>query len=652
MLGLASVLTACDAGDTARGAAAQAEQAPPAPQDATISTTDTRVTATLELSQTATIQSSTPIYHPATGTSSSTLTLPAQTRRYAVEAGYTSAGAATFNLYALDPMGDPQAQAVDVARTVSIRNGALELKDAQGQFLHGTDTGGTPARTILNYTGDQALTFIDGVKTSSLPSAGTTESVIDGSVTVTQVSQSGTRWTVHTTLTPADPAESPITQRKMYVQRSGVYVLDEVRTEVSLSTPGFSMTGEHVARFVDVRWAQNAARDAQRQAGAAGDTWGGSGSTPSLDPWQPPACDYTSGDPCPEYPADPGGGTSGGSTQTGCPSVTGGARLVFVHGINSDGIKWGFQSNRSGVRGRSYCGMQIDESQAPNLANRGFESHAAQTTQLRTIVRGMSDQQILIGHSQGGLISRRVAHRLTAQDGEGQRIRGVVTIGTPHQGALIARNAPSSVLSGVAQGVVRHAVCRVLPTCTSLQAGIEAAMQQYLAVGAGGGTTAMNNLRPGSGAMMAVNGQQETFPRFGIQHYVDQRWLFARVAGDTYSVNGGPSFVTALDVIAAAALAAGLIGILWPPAAAAAAILGTFLYVAVTTDRAWKHLTAGGEIRSDGIVAGSSQVYPNAILNREAETPTSHTGEMNTERSYREVERVLVQNLGVARSTP
>lgn len=601
----------------------------------------------MDVSQTGTIQSSTPMYDPVTGQPSSTLALPAETKRFAVEAGYSTAGVATFNLYALDPTGNPQTTVVDPARTVSIRGGSLEMKNAQGQYLSGTGYGqGPTARTILNYSGNQALTFIDGIKPASLPTVGTTTAVIDGSVTVTQVTTAGARTTVHTTLTPTASSEPPLTQRKVYVSAGGGYVLEEVRTDVSVSVSGFSMSGESIARFTNVQLVQNPAKDAARLNNTSGATWGtpGGGGTATTSSGPPAPCDWSNPDViCPTPPpVSP-------TPAPACPSTTDGANLVFVHGINSEGTRWGHESNGSGVRGRSHCEMRVHESESINFTNRGFQSHIDQQNQLVAAIQNLDTRRhILIGHSQGGLISRRAARALyTPSQGDLNPIRGVVTIGTPHQGALIAQNAPSTVLAPIAGGIVRGAVCRIVPTCNALRSGIQSAIQTYLAAGAGGGTDAMRDLKPMSSAIQTVNSQPEYFPRFGIQHYVGQRWIFARVAGDTNQEDGGPAYVDAMNKIEAAAIASLLLS-WWPPAAVASVVLTRFMFVAYSTNVAWRHLTAGSEDRSDGIVQGSSQVYPGAVLNREALNPTSHTGEMNTRRSYDEVEFILTNQLNVA----
>lgn len=77
-------------------------------------------------------------------------------------------------------------------------------------------------------------------------------------------------------------------------------------------------------------------------------------------------------------------------------------------------------------------------------------------------------------------------------------------------------------------------------------------------------------------------------------------------------------------------------------------LLARFVYQMDRTDHWWNSITAGDD-ESDGIVEGNSQVYPNSgsgtstapLLNFEAATATSHTGETNNMRSYVEIEEVL-----------
>ncbi len=49
---------------------------------------------------------------------------------------------------------------------------------------------------------------------------------------------------------------------------------------------------------------------------------------------------------------------------------------------------------------------------------------------------------ILIGHSQGGLISRYAAQQYQIANPKQSTVKGVVTIDTPHQGAALIQNGP------------------------------------------------------------------------------------------------------------------------------------------------------------------------------------------------------------------
>lgn len=71
-----------------------------------------------------------------------------------------------------------------------------------------------------------------------------------------------------------------------------------------------------------------------------------------------------------------------------------------------------------------------------------------------------------------------------------------------------------------------------------------------------------------------------------------------------------------------------------------------------STDRWWNRITARDNETTDGVVEGPSQVYPNAIFNVEALNPTSHTGEIDTYKSYVEIHRMLKERLGVIERRP
>jgi len=111
------------------------------------------------------------------------------------------------------------------------------------------------------------------------------------------------------------------------------------------------------------------------------------------------------------------------------------APLVFVHGLNSGQTTWGtFPTDVQSavpVIGR-----------AANLSS--FAYYDDQTVQLRNSLPSLFNQGplgnlIAVGHSNGGMIGRGLA--------KSQPVQGLITIGTPHRGALLATGTFKTISS-------------------------------------------------------------------------------------------------------------------------------------------------------------------------------------------------------------
>lgn len=110
-----------------------------------------------------------------TGQTSQTMTIDSAPVYYAVEAGYAADGSFVFDQTALaPPSGNPLSEPVDVVRSVHVRNGRFELRDAAGQPLF--DTGGGNGPTLQSALGDAAvegaIQLVDGVVLPALPQTG------------------------------------------------------------------------------------------------------------------------------------------------------------------------------------------------------------------------------------------------------------------------------------------------------------------------------------------------------------------------------------------------------------------------------------------------------------------------------------------------
>lgn len=105
---------------------------------------------------------------------------------------------------------------------------------------------------------------------------------------------------------------------------------------------------------------------------------------------------------------------------------------AFLHGFNSNADSWGTTASRLAVR------LQIVK-YAPNLP--WWLPFDAQATFLNNEAQagGAPADTVVVGHSNGGLVARQLSTK--------RALGGIVTLGTPHLGAPLARNI---------QGVTQH----------------------------------------------------------------------------------------------------------------------------------------------------------------------------------------------------
>ncbi len=98
--------------------------------------------------------------------------------------------------------------------------------------------------------------------------------------------------------------------------------------------------------------------------------------------------------------------------------------VIFQHGIASDASTWETTAN----------GLAAIFNLTPYRFTTGAQrEYEVQTAVYLNGAMGLPDTTIAVGHSNGGIISRE-ANR------EGRALKGIVTVGTPHQGAGIAAN--------------------------------------------------------------------------------------------------------------------------------------------------------------------------------------------------------------------
>ncbi|MGH7458928.1 MAG: esterase/lipase family protein, partial [Longimicrobiaceae bacterium] len=194
-------------------------------------------------------------------------------------------------------------------------------------------------------------------------------------------------------------------------------------------------------------------------------------------------------------------------------TVSDGPPVVYQHGICSGADTW--DGMRPSLGGVFAFGLR----QAYNLdTNSRLE---VQTTDLIERLERRVGGNIVIGHSQGGLIARRLGQRRS------DLVNGVITIGTPHRGARIATRTREyvadgirSVLSGYCYG---DFFCNIF---VSVLADVTAKESVY------GLLPVVEDNEPGSAFLATLNGTYEGFRRASIENDANPRWSLFRLAGD------------------------------------------------------------------------------------------------------------------------
>lgn len=202
----------------------------------------------------------------------------------------------------------------------------------------------------------------------------------------------------------------------------------------------------------------------------------------------------------------------------------GGRGLVYQHGFCSNAGTWYAlrhkvpETHRVGVE-QTYS-LNPDapiEYQVDDLVNR--------------MVQVGVGGNVVVAHSQGGLLARRLGQRRP------DLVSGVVTIGTPHEGALIA-SRPAGMLADAINDILDDG-CLGSLMCHLLAEIAEAQVAGLIARGIAREIPAAGDDQPGSALIQRVNGrsvyQYEQFRRASISMGINPRWALFRMIGDARS---------------------------------------------------------------------------------------------------------------------
>ena len=238
---------------------------------------------------------------------------------------------------------------------------------------------------------------------------------------------------------------------------------------------------------------------------------------------------------------------------------------------------------------------------------------------------------IAIGHSQGGLIARDVAQRNASS--HLNLTRGVITVDTPHVGAILALTGRIDAANGLAQLINNLAADS---GCTSAfdnpgcfiafsVAGLSFPVVNFAFDAA---IPSSGDLIPGSQYLLNLNSNTENFIRVGIEGHSNKRWVLMRLGGDLFcnpeDACGGRAFASytqfAYDFFIVEEVIA-----LFDGDFESAIFIQNILDDMDNIDSFWNDLTADGD-STDGIVQGTSQAYIGATARYTIGKADSHVG--------------------------
>ncbi|HEV3486150.1 MAG TPA: hypothetical protein VG106_12130 [Vicinamibacterales bacterium] len=409
---------------------------------------------------------------------------------------------------------------------------------------------------------------------------------------------------------------------------------------------------------------RNKQKDAERaKLRAQLDSARASGQATRITPSQPlpisasSECDNTyTFTPCDQNPY-PGGG--GGVYDPPAPNETvlqtaeyagsgqgAGPSLILQHGYFSHAGTW---ERMSGwlrrdmvvpwVAVRNIDWRQVYENQAAQL-------HSRVTSNGDISANGA----ILIGHSNGGMVSRYFSRNPNVAGVGTADLRGVITIGTPHWGTWLAKRARSVNRLFNWGGGVAFLLCGWSHTggCQSFQ-NISGSTMRNIYYAFLTPNPVLNQMQPWSSYHYSFNSQPEGFRRFGITSLVYRRWIPWRMYGDAYcypeSNCGGDAQVKKIDRIyhrdIKCSIISGLLGG-WGRAVRCAAD-AVFLRAVDGLYNGWV------DKWGDGVVPGSSQRYPNIPDSdiRVIDGGPAHVGETKDRRVGQLVEMFLRTRMDV-----
>jgi hypothetical protein len=561
-------------------------------------------------------QTTLPVIDPVTGVSATTWTVEHETETQRLEAGYDALGRAIQVLHETTSPDDPTVRAVNSSRRTRSVEDEISSYDAAGVLLP-TDheiVQGLRAPIAASHVQitDGVVLNAEALDTVRVLSVAATELAAAAGPRARAERVGSDRIRVVNDLSRDDAApvagagQAPPPSRGSYVRtwrrHGSSYLLERTELTSEWAAPdGVRRTERQVDRIRMVRVHQNARRDAERRARRGETGQGADNVLASLG--DQPGDNCVVGQDCP--PEDPPPVLPGG----GCPGpVPQGADIVFQHGIKSDRHTWSEMA--------SWLGCDI--------VYKRFDAHdidwrrriTSQRDELRPLINADMHDIVMIGHSNGGLVVRSLAQ--WAQVNQPGLVKGVITLDSPNQGAVVARNVR----------IVHEAL-----GSGAAALGLGLSLMEFHPF-------FIDDI-PGSSFLQNLNATQEAFINVGIRTHTPKRWVAWRVikTGDCL-----PRHECELAVVRRIQRRYDDMrhtSKFWYrpwhsiPAGEEARLMNGF-------DATWNWLTAPGDLTSDGFIPGPAQHYPGARFNRVIPDGDSHTGTTTSELVHEAVKEALI----------
>jgi pimeloyl-ACP methyl ester carboxylesterase len=426
-----------------------------------------------------------------------------------------------------------------------------------------------------------------------------------------------------------------------YVPSGSNWVAQQVVLTPAISSGSATRT----IQFANLGWYDNATNDAARAA---------KGYTVKTPP------NSTTGNPSGFNVTSPASGP------TNVYHLGGTQNIAFMHGLGSSSSTWTRMSNWLNQDFRFANEVIPTFTWSDPLATQG-------TDLVNEINSVGGSNYILIGHSQGGLISRSAAQQYQTANPSQVVVKGVVTLDTPHEGALIAQTGGPTILSGL------EFLGAYLWDVTGCSTAYDNYVCWMAAVIFFGGPVVgdvwystnpdVQDLLPGSTFLNQLNSYAESFKRTGVVSYTPLRWdemrildnaLFLGTAGCYPETGCGERDVAAITDGVYTEVEGLLIFCIFEeifdPDNADYWASESLYFLEIlggmdVTDGFW-NLIVSGFASSDGLVSASSQNYPSSSAAQYAiYGADSHTGATTSTYVHATLDTVLQQQFQVPTQT-